>query len=131
MKSNLQLREILRRDHPLSIVSNRAIFSGSLFLASILIATLIIQFSEGWTFVNSFYYIAMVTTTNGAPFPPTDPAITLFTSLWAYYSFILLATTLTMSFGPLLGYLVKEGGVLMKRAETSIEDVEREKIKEV
>ena len=124
MPGRLLLKEILRRDHPLSPISNRALFSGSLFLVSILVATLIVHFSENWSLVNSFYYIAMVTTTNGAPFPPTTPAVTMFTSLWAYYSFILLATTLTLAFGPLIGYLIKEGGTFIKKAEETVEEVE-------
>lgn len=124
MAKQISFREIMKRDHPLSPISNRAVFSGTFFFLSIMAATLIIHFSEKWSLINSFYYIAMVTTTNGAPFPPTSPAITLFTSLWAYYSFILLAATLTISFGPLVGYLVKEGGVLMKKAETSLEEAE-------
>ena len=122
MAKNLPMMQLLKRDHPLSPLSNRVIFTGLFFIVSIMIATAVIHFTENWTFVNSFYYIAMVTTTNGAPFPPTNPMVTMFTSLWAYYSFILLATIITMAFGPLLGYLVKEGGNYIKKAEESIED---------
>lgn len=121
MTSPLLLREILKRDHPLTPFSNRALFSGSFFLLSILIATLVIHFAENWTLVNSFYYVAMVTTTNGAPFQPTSAAVEIFTSLWAYFSMILLATTVTVSFGPLIGYLVKEGSIALKKAEEKME----------
>lgn len=122
MARSLPIRELLNREHPLSPVSNRVIFTGLFFVASILVATAVIHFSENWGFVNSFYYIAMVTTTNGAPFPPTNAAVTMFTSLWAYYSFILLATIVTLAFGPLVGYLVKEGGNYLKKAEETIEE---------
>lgn len=126
MAGKLPVKEILNRGHPLSPLSDRVLFTVFVFVASILAATLIIHFSENWSFVNSFYFIAMVTTTNGAPFAPTDAAITLFTSLWAYYSFILLATIITLAFGPLVGYLVKEGGTYIRRAEEQIEnDIER------
>lgn len=122
MAKKLPIRDLMNRNHPLSPVSNRVIFTSLFFVASILVATLVIHFSEDWTLVNSFYYIAMVTTTNGAPFPPTDPAVTMFTSLWAYYSFILLATIVTLAFGPLVGYLIKDGGNYIRRAEETIEN---------
>ncbi len=125
MANPLLLRAIFNRNHPLSPFSNRAVFSGTLFLISILLATLVIYLSEGWTFVNSFYYIAMVTTTNGAPYQPTSAAVEIFTSLWAYFSMILLATTLTISFGPLIGYLIREGGVALKKAEEKIESIKK------
>ncbi len=123
MANKMPSIEILNRDHPLSPLSDRVLFTFSIFIVSILIATAIIHFSEDWTFVNSFYYIAMVTTTNGAPFPPTTAAVEIFTSLWAYYSFILLATIIAFAFGPLLGYVVKQGGAYIKKAE---EEIERE-----
>lgn len=109
MANPLVMREIIRRNHPLSPFSDRALFSGFIFILSVALATMFIHFSEDWSLVNSFYYIAMVTTTNGAPFQPTSAMVEIFTSLWAYFSMILLATTLTVSLGPLLGYLVKEG----------------------
>ncbi len=121
MAKRLPMRVLLDRKHPLSPLSDRVLFTSFIFVLSILLATLIIHFSENWSMVNSFYYIAMVTTTNGAPFPPTDPAVTMFTSLWAYYSFILLATIITLAFGPLLGHLVKEGGSYIKKAEDELE----------
>lgn len=122
MARRILIRDLFNRNHPLSPVSDRVVFTGLFFVASILVATLVIHFSEGWNLTNSFYYIAMVTTTNGAPFPPTTAAITMFTSLWAYYSFILLATIVTLAFGPMVGYLVKEGGDYLKKAEKSIEN---------
>ncbi len=125
MANPLIIRALMNRDHPLSPFSDRAIFSFLLFIASIIVATLVIHFSENWSIVNSFYYIAMVTTTNGAPFPPSDAAVKIFTSLWAYFSMILLATTLTVSFGPLIGYLVKEGASVMKKAGEEIEHIKK------
>lgn len=121
MARSFSTRDILSRDHPLSPLSDRVLFTLFIFVVSIMLATLIIHFSESWTMVNSFYFIAMVTTTNGAPFPPTSAAVTLFTSLWAYYSFILLATIIAFAFGPLVGYLVKQGGAYIKKAESELE----------
>ena len=121
MAKKVPARDLLNRKHPLSPLSDRVLFTSFIFVLSILLATLVIHFSESWSMVNSFYYIAMVTTTNGAPFPPTDPAVTMFTSIWAYYSFILLATIITLAFGPLLGHIVKEGGSYIKKAEEDLE----------
>lgn len=125
MANPLLLRALMDRNHPLSPFSGRAAFSGLFFLVSIGLATLVIHFSEDWTLVNSFYYIAMVTTTNGAPYPPTSAAVEIFTSIWAYFSMILLATTLTVSLGPLIGYLVREGAVAMKKAGEEIESLKK------
>lgn len=125
MVNTLLLRDLMRRDHPLTPFSDRALFSGLLFLLSIVLATLVIHYSESWGLVKSFYYIAMVTTTNGAPFPPTSAAVEVFTSIWAYFSMILLATTVSVAFGPLIGYLVKEGTATMKRAEERVESARK------
>lgn len=127
MAGRISAWDLMDRDHPLSPLSNRVIFTGSFFIACILVATAVIHFSENWSFVNSFYYVAMVTTTNGAPFPPTTPAVTMFTSLWAYFSFILLATIIMLAFGPLVGYMIKEGGNYLKKVEEKIEESERRK----
>ncbi len=127
MVKSPSIRELMNRDHPLSPLSDRAIFTGGIFLLSIIVATLIIKFADGWTLVNSFYYIAMVTTTNGAPFQPVDPGVVVFTSLWAYFSFLLLATLVINSFGPLIGYLINAGAKYLKEAENAIEESHRNK----
>lgn len=121
MEKKLSLKEVLNRSHPLSPLSDRVLITLGIFIASIIIATLFVMFSEGWTFVNSFYYIAMVTTTNGAPFQPTSPGVVVFTSLWAYFAFILLATLVINAFGPLIGYLINEGITYIRKAEQAFE----------
>lgn len=121
MVTKLPARVLLNRKHPLSPLSDRVLFTLAIFISSIMVATLVIHFSENWTLINSFYFIAMVTTTNGAPFPVTTPGVALFTSLWAYFAFILLATTIAFAFGPLIGYLVREGGTYIRKAQEEIE----------
>lgn len=121
MVKRLPLKEVLNRNHPLSPLSDRVLITLVIFVISIIIATLAVKFAEGWTLVNSFYYIAMVTTTNGAPFPPTTPGVVIFTSLWAYFAFILLATLVVNAFGPLIGYLINEGITYIRKAEEAIE----------
>lgn len=121
------LRELMDRNHPLSPLSDRAIFTGGVFVLSIIVATLIIKFADGWTLVNSFYYIAMVTTTNGAPFQPIGAGVVLFTSLWAYFSFLLLATLVINSFGPLIGYLINAGAKYLKEAESALGESHRKR----
>jgi len=121
MVRRIPLKDMLNRNHPLSPLSDRVLITLAIFVMSIIVATLVVKVAEGWTLVNSFYYIAMITTTNGAPFPPTDPGVVIFTSLWAYYSFILLATLVVNAFGPLIGYLINEGITYIKKAEEVFE----------
>ncbi len=121
MSNRIRARDLLDRKHPLSPLSDRVLITLSIFVVSILGATVVIQLSMKVTFVNAFYFIAMVTTTNGAPFPPSSPAITLFTSLWAYYAFILLATIIAFAFGPLVGHIIKEGAAYIHREEEHLE----------
>ncbi len=125
MPNDLSIRNLLDRNHPLTPLSNRVLFTSLIFLVSIFIATFIIELSEGWTFVNSFYYIALITTTNGAPFQPTSWAVKIFTSLWAYFSFILLATIVVNAFGPLVGHLIRDGGNYFTKVEEKVENVEK------
>lgn len=120
MSGKVRIRSVMNRKHPLSPLSDRVLFTALIFVASIMLASFFIELEEHWTFLNSFYFIAMVTTTNGAPFPATTAAVVLFTSLWAYYSFILLATIITLAFGPLVGFIIKEGGAYIKKAEDDI-----------
>lgn len=123
MISRVRARDLLDRKHPLSVISNRVLLTLGIFFASIMVATAVIEFSMGLTFINAFYYIAMVTTTNGAPFRPSSSAITLFTSLWAYYSFILLATIIAFAFGPLVGLIIKEGATYLHKEEEHLETI--------
>ena len=128
MSSRIRARDLLDRRHPLSPLSDRVLITLSIFVVSILAATAVIQLSMKVTFVNAFYFIAMVTTTNGAPFPPSSPAITLFTSLWAYYAFILLATIIAFAFGPLVGHIIKEGAAYIHREEENMENQHLKKL---
>ncbi|AKA48648.1 hypothetical protein IX51_05545 [uncultured archaeon] len=121
MVKGLPIKDVLNRNHPLSPLSDRVLITLTIFVISVIIATLVVKISEGWTLVNSFYYIAMITTTNGAPFPPTNPGVVIFTSFWAYFSFILLATLVVNAFGPLIGYLINEGVTYIKKAEQALE----------
>ena len=127
MPGGLRARDLLDRKHPLSPLSNRVLLTMGIFVASILVATSVIEISMNVSFINAFYFIAMVTTTNGAPFPPSSPAITLFTSLWAYYSFILLATIIAFAFGPLVGLIIKEGAAYLHREEEHLETISARK----
>ncbi len=100
---------VLHPSHPLTPFSKKGLTSVSVLLLSVLIATLVIHYLEGWSIVDSFYYISMITTTQGPTSTPSTFAGKVFASVYAYYSVGLLVTTVVFSFGPLLGYTFRRG----------------------
>lgn len=107
MAERIRSRDLLNRKHPISPISDRVLITLLIFTASVLAARLIIQFSMGISFISAFFYIAMVTTTNGTPFPTSSPWIMLFTSIWPIYLFMILTTLVAFVLSFIMGHIIR------------------------
>ena len=108
MAERIRARDLLNRKHPLSPISDKVLITPLIFTASVLAATLIIQFFNGQSFISVFFYTAMVTTTDRTPFPASSPWIMLFTSKWVHFLFMLLATLVAFVWSPIMGQITRE-----------------------
>jgi hypothetical protein len=97
------------RRHPLSPFSKRGLQALALFFGSIVTATFIMHLLEGWSLVDSFYYITMLTTGEGPSNSPATLVGKLFASFYSIYSVAMLLTTATLMFGPMMGYTFRRG----------------------
>ncbi len=109
MAEMIRARDFLNRKHPLSPISDKVLITLLIFTVYVLAATVIIKLSMDISFISAFFYIAMVTTTNGTPFPPSSPWIMLFTSKWVHYLFMLLATLVAFVWIPIIGQIIRAG----------------------
>jgi hypothetical protein len=113
------LNVFLKR-HPLSPFSKRGLLSAAILVVSVAIATLAMHYFEGWSITDSFFFITMLTTTQGPTATPSTFWGKVFASLYAYYSVGLLVTTIGLMFGPMLGYAVKRGVDYVEKEEKKL-----------
>jgi hypothetical protein len=94
--------------HPLSPFKRRALFSIAILALVMAIGTIGMMFLEGWDSVTSFYFMALLATAEGRALSPLTVAGKLFASLMAFVAIGAAISTITFTFGPLLGSVVKE-----------------------
>jgi hypothetical protein len=111
---------VLSKKHPLSPFSRRGLTSAAILVVSVVVATLVMHLLEGWSIVDSFFFITMLTTTQGPTATPSTFWGKIFASLYAYYSVGLLVTTIGLMFGPMLGYAVRKGVYYVEKEEKKL-----------
>ena len=103
--------------HPLSPFKRRALFSIVILAIVMAIGTIGMMFLEGWDPVTSFYFMALLATAEGPALSPLTVAGKLFASLMAFISIGAAISAITFTFGPLFGYVLKEGFAYVEKEE--------------
>ena len=75
---------------------------------------------EGWDFVTSFYFMALLATAEGPALSPLTVAGKLFASLMAFVSIGAAISAITFTFGPLFGSVLKEGFAYIEKEEEKL-----------
>ena len=70
--------------------------------------------------MTSFYFIALLATAEGPALSPVTVAGKLFASLMAFVSIGAAISAITFTFGPLFGYVIKEGFVYVEKEEDKL-----------
>jgi len=112
------------RRHPLSPIARRTAWALIAIIAVMAVGTVGTKELTGWSWVDSFYFMAMVATAEGPPNAPPNFWAKIFISLMAFVSIGTLITAIGTIFGPYLGYLIHKG---IRFAEKEIEKIEKEK----
>lgn len=75
---------------------------------------------EGWPYVDSFYFISLIATTQGPSVIPKTDAGKIFASLMAFVSVGAVLSAVAFVFGPLIGTILKVGIDYVEKEEQKI-----------
>ena len=87
----------------------RGIYAITLVTVIVAIGTLGIHWLEGMSYLDAFYFISMIATSQGPIIMPTTAAGKLFTVFMAYISVSTVVAALGFFFGPFFGQLWHAG----------------------
>lgn len=114
----MRLHEVAR--HPLSPLKRRTFYSILLVFLVVSIGTEVMHVLEGWSYVDSFYFISFVATTQGPNLTPKTDVGKIFASVIAFVSVGVVVSALVFVLGPLLGTVVKVGIDYVEREERKL-----------
>ena len=100
--------------HP---VYRRALYSFMIVASVVSIGTLGIHYLEGYSYVESFFFISMLATGEGPPVLPATSAGKIFSSLMAFISIGTVVFALSFILGPFLGRLFRAGWEKLEEEE--------------
>ena len=107
--------------HPLSPFKKRTLYSIVLLITSLAIGTEVMHRLEGWSYVDSFYFISLLATAQGPSAIPKTDLAKIFAALFAFVSVGVVLSALVFMFGPVLGTLIKVGFDYVEKEEGNIE----------
>lgn len=112
--------------HPLSPFKRRTLFSIIVLAAVMVIGTEGMVLLEGWTYVDAFYFMSLIATTQGPTRNPVTDGGKIFASTMAFISVGAVISSIAFVFGPLFGTLLKEGIDYLEKEEKKVKErVER------
>ena len=114
----MSLHEVAK--HPLSPFKRKTLFSIMLVIVILAIGTEVMHLLEGWSYVDSFYFISFVATTQGPNSTPKTDVGKIFASIMAFVSVGAVISALVFVFGPLLGTVVKVGIDYVEKEERKL-----------
>jgi len=77
---------------------------------------------EGWTYVDAFYFMSLIATTQGPTKNPETDAGKIFASAIAFVAVGAVISSIAFLFGPLFGTLLKEGAVYIEKEERRVKE---------
>lgn len=95
--------------HPYHSLRRRAILSVTLVASVLIIGTLLFHYIEGWSYIDSFYFVSMIATAQGPAVTPATDIGKIVASIIAFVSVGSVIFALGFLFGPFFGKLVKIG----------------------
>ena len=106
--------------HPLSPFKKRAFFSIAILGLVMAIGTIGMMVLEGWDLVTSFYFMSLLATAEGPAQSPITVGGKIFASFMAFFSIGAAISAITFTFGPLFGFILKEGFVYVEKEEDKL-----------
>ena len=112
--------ELLR--HPLSPFKRRTLVSILVLAMVMAIGTEGMVFLEGWSYVDAFYFMSLIATTQGPTRNPATDAGKIFASGMAFIAVGAVISSIAFVFGPLFGTLLKEGMDYLEKEEKRVKE---------
>jgi hypothetical protein len=106
--------------HPLSPFKKRAFFSIAILGLVMAIGTVGMMVLEGWDLVTCFYFMSLLATAEGPAQSPITVGGKIFASFMAFFSIGAAISAITFTFGPLFGFILKEGFVYVEKEEDKL-----------
>jgi len=103
--------------HPLSPFKRRTLLSIVIVIIVLSVGTEGIVLLEGWSYVDAFYFISLIATTQGPARNPATDAGELFAAIMAFISVGAVLSAAAFLFGPLVGTLLKDGFDYLEKEE--------------
>jgi len=95
----------------------RALYSILVVAFVLAVGTQVLHVLEGWSYVDSFYFVSFVATTQGPTFAPRTDTGKIFASVMAFVSVGAVVSALVFVFGPLLGTVARVGFDVVEEEE--------------
>ncbi len=102
-----RIRHVVR--HPLSPFKWRTLHAIVVLTLVILGGTVTMHYLEGWSYVDSFYFMSLIATTQGPSASPHTDAGKVFAAIMSFISVGSVLSAIAFIFGPMFGTLVKVG----------------------
>ncbi len=77
---------------------------------------------EGWSYVDAFYFMSLIATTQGPARNPLTDGGKIFASAMAFISVGAVISSVAFVFGPLFGTLFKEGIDYLEKEERKVKE---------
>ncbi len=77
---------------------------------------------EGWTYVDAFYFMSLIATTQGPARSPATDGGKIFASAMAFLSVGAAISAIGFVFGPLFGTLFQEGIEYLEKEKRKVKD---------
>jgi hypothetical protein len=106
--------------HPLSPFKRRAFFSIVVLAIVMAVGTVGMMVLEGWDLVSSFYFMSLLATAEGPAQSPMTVGGKIFASFMAFLSIGAAISAITFTFGPLFGFILKEGFAYVEKEEDKL-----------
>ena len=106
--------------HPLSPFKRKTFYSVTVLLVLMAIGTEGMVLLEHWSYVDSFYYMSLLATTQGPTRAPATDVGKLFGALMAFISVGAVLSSVAFVFGPLFGTALKVGIDYIEKEERKL-----------
>ncbi len=114
--------------HPLSPFKRKTLYSIAIVLIVIAVGMEGMVLLERWSYVDAFYYMSLLATTQGPSQGPKTDAGKIFGAFMAFVSVGAVLSSVAFVFGPLFGTALKVGIDYLEKEEQKLKDrVERKK----
>jgi len=111
--------------HPLSPFKKRTLYALLLLAAVMIVGTEGLHLIEGWSYIDSVYFMSLLATTQGPAEIPRTDAGKIFASIMAFVSVGAALSSAAFIFGPAFGKLMKEGIFFLEKEERKMRHMGR------